>query len=253
LSSIFADILADPAMARALDAQSLAVLWLGAFVGALAAGGAGFAFGIVAAAVWLHRLDPVYTTFLVVSCGTILHSGLIWQVRRNIEPARLAPFIAGGLVGIPIGVWLLTRGNASAIKFALGLFLTAYGLYALAAPRLPHVSHGGKAADGVVGILGGIGGFSGVLPAIWTQLRGWPKDVARGVYQPFILFGHVSTLILVGVVAFNRVGAVLFLLALPALFAGAWAGWHIYGRLDDRRFRQVLAALLIISGAALVF
>lgn len=251
-----AELLADPALAPALEAQSLAVLWLGAFVGALAAGGAGFAFGIVAAAVWLHRLDPVYTTFLVVACGTILHSGLIWQVRRHIEGARLAPFIAGGVIGVPVGVWLLTRGNASAIKLALGLLLTAYGLYALAAPRLPVLRRGGKPADALIGlaggILGGIGGFSGVLPAIWTQLRGWPKDVARGVYQPFILFGHVSTLILVGLVAFNRVGAVLLLLALPALFAGAWTGWHIYGRLDDRRFRQVLAALLIVSGAALV-
>jgi uncharacterized membrane protein YfcA len=249
-------IFTDPALAPYLTGSSLAVLWAGAFVGALAAGGAGFAFGIVAASIWLHAIEPVYTTFLVVSCGTILHSGLIWQVRRHIEPSRLWPFLAGGVIGIPIGVWLLTRGNADLIKSALGLFLIAYGIYALAAPRLPVIHHGGKAADGLVGlgggVLGGIGGFSGVLPAIWTQLRGWPKEAARGVYQPFILFGHISALILVGIVAFNRVGAVLLALAIPPLLAGAWVGWHIYGRLDERRFRQVLAALLVVSGAALV-
>ena len=249
-------IFSDPALAPVFTASSLAILWLGAFIGALAAGGAGFAFGIVAASIWLHRIDPVYATFLVVSCGSILHAGLIWQVRRNIEAGRLWPFIAGGIVGIPIGVWLLTRGNADTIKLSLGLFLVAYGVYAIAAPRLPVIGRGGKPADAAVGlaggILGGIGGFSGVLPAIWTQLRGWPKDVARGVYQPFILFGHVATLLLVGIVAFNKVAAVLLALALPPLLVGAWSGWHIYGRLDEKRFRQVLAVLLIVSGATLV-
>jgi uncharacterized protein len=47
-------------------------------------------------------------------------------------------------------------------------------------------------------------------------------------------------------------GALMTLAALPALYAGAWIGWRIYGRLDDRRFRQVLAALLVASGLTLV-
>lgn len=247
----------DPAITAVLTISNLAILWLGAFVGALAAGGAGFAFGVVASSIWLHQLDPVHATFLVAGCGTILHFGLIWPARRGIERARLWPFIAGGFVGIPLGVFLLTRGNADSIRFALGLFLVIYGIYAIAAPRLPVIRGGGRLADAAIGlaggVLGGIGGYSGVLPAIWTQLRGWPKEIARGVYQPFILFGHVTTLLLIGLVTFDRSGAALMIAALPALLAGAWAGWTIYGRLDEARFRQVLAALIVGSGAALVF
>jgi uncharacterized membrane protein YfcA len=62
----------------------------------------------------------------------------------------------------------------------------------------------------------------------------------------------VATLVLVGFLALNKAGLVLLVATLPALFAGAWLGWIIYGRLDETRFRQVLAALLIGSGAALV-
>ena len=40
--------------------------------------------------------------------------------------------------------------------------------------------------------------------------------------------------------------------SVPALVAGTFAGWAIYGRLDERRFRQVLAALLAASGLTLV-
>ena len=240
----------------ALTLQTLGVVWLGAFLGAVAAGGAGFAFALTASAVWLHALEPVHTTMLVVACGTLLHVTLVWPVRRSVEPARLLPFAIGGLIGIPIGVALLTHVDTRGLKGALGLFLVVYGTYALLAPRLPEIRGGGRAADAAVGfvggILGGLGGYSGVLPTIWTQLRGWRKDVARGVFQPFILMAHVVTLVLVGMAAMDTGGALMTLAALPALYAGAWIGWRIYGRLDDRRFRQVLAALLVASGLTLV-
>ena len=243
-------------MMAALTLQTLGVVWLGAFLGAVAAGGAGFAFALTASAVWLHALEPVHTTMLVVACGTLLHVTLVWPVRRSIEPARLLPFAIGGLIGIPIGVALLTHVDTRGLKGALGLFLVVYGTYALLAPRLPEIRGGGRAADAAVGfvggILGGLGGYSGVLPSIWTQLRGWRKDVARGVYQPFILMAHVVTLVLVGIASMDAGGALMTLAALPALYAGAWIGWRIYGRLDERRFRQVLAALLVASGLTLV-
>ncbi len=95
------------------------------------------------------------------------------------------------MLGIPIGVYLLAYTDAGILKIVLGTFLLAYGTYALLSPRLHTVSFGGRGADAAVGfiggVLGGIGGYSGVLPTIWTQLRGWPKEVARGVYQPYII------------------------------------------------------------------
>jgi hypothetical protein len=244
-------------VAALLTVKTIALVSLGAFMGGLAAGAAGFAFGIVATAVWLHAIDPIHSTILVVSGGTIIQAGTIWPLRRSIEPRRLWPFLAAGLAGIPIGVWLLVRTDAHALKVGLGLFLAAYGVYALATPRLPRIERGGRLADAAVGfaggILGGIGGYSGVLPAIWTQLRGWTKEVARSVYQPFIVMAHVVTLALVGAVAMDRQGLILLLIALPALIAGAAIGWRIYGRLDEHRFRQALAALLVVSGVTLMF
>src|SRR5882672_8679406 len=101
--------------------------------------------------------------------------------------------------------------------------------------RLPLIKGGGRVADAAVGlaagILGGIGGYSGVLPTIWTQLRGWPKEVARGVYQPFILVAQVATLMMVGAVGLDAAGLLLIAAALPPLAAGAWVGWQIFGRL----------------------
>jgi uncharacterized membrane protein YfcA len=236
--------------------QILGFVWLGAFLGAFAVGTAGFAFALAATALWLHVLDPLRATFLVAACGTMLHVGLIWRIRHTIEPGRILPFIVSGLIGVPIGVYVLVRTDPHAIKVALGVFLIAYGLYALATPRLPQIKAGGRAADAAVGfvsgILGGIGGYSGVLPTIWTQLRGWPKDVARGVYQPFILVMQIATVLAAGFVTFDLFDVALIGAALPALLTGAWLGWLAFGRLDERRFRQVLAVMIAVSGAVLV-
>jgi uncharacterized membrane protein YfcA len=234
---------------------TLVVVWLGAFLGAFAAGGAGFAFALAASAIWLHVLDPLHTTAMVVGSGTLLHGVLIWPIRRSIGIARLWPFVAGAVLGIPAGVALLSHTRADIIRAGIGVFLVAYGLYALAAPQLPYFGRGGRAADALVGfaggVLGGLGGYSGVLPTIWTQVRGWPKEAARGVYQPFIVFAQVATLGIIGTITVDRAGILLFATTIPALALGAWLGLRVYGHLDDRRFRQVLSVMLLLSGLTL--
>jgi uncharacterized membrane protein YfcA len=244
-------------LAALVTVKTIALVSLGAFLGGLAAGAAGFAFGMVATGVWLHAIDPVHSAILVVSGGAIIQAGTIWPLRRAIELPRLWPFLIAGLAGIPLGVWLLVRTDAAALKAGLGAFLAAYGAYALLTPRLPRIERGGRLADAAIGflggILGGIGGYSGVLPVIWSQLRGWPKEVARAVYQPFIVMAHVVTLALIGAVAMDAQGLILLLIALPWLIAGGMIGWRIYGRLDERRFRQALAVMLVVSGVILMF
>jgi uncharacterized membrane protein YfcA len=53
-------------------------------------------------------------------------------------------------------------------------------------------------------------------------------------------------------VALDRKGLVLLGLALPAMALGTLVGWNLYGRLDERRFRQALAIMLLLSGVMLI-
>src|SRR4051794_27894969 len=174
-------------MFAGLTLDTLVFLWCGALLGGIAAGGSGFAFGLAASSIWLHRIDPLHSTILIAGCGTLLHLTTIWQQREHVEISRLWPFVAGGVLGIPIGVRQLIYTDAGLLKTGLGVFLLVFGTYALLAPRLPAFTGGGKPVDAVIGfiggILGGLGGYSGVLPTIWTQLRGWRKETARAVYQ----------------------------------------------------------------------
>jgi len=240
-----------------MTATTVGLIVLGGFLGGIATGAAGFAYGVVASAIWLHVISPVHAALLVVTGGLVMQSGFVWGMRRQVELGRLWPFLIGGALGVPLGVVVVVGTNPRGLQVALAAFMILYGLYALAGPRLPYIGWGGRVADAFVGFLGGlcggVAGLSGVAPAIWTQLRGWGKEASRGVYQPFILLSHILTLLLIGFVALDREGAMLFLIAIPAILLGSWTGWTIYGRLNERRFQQMLSAMLIVSGLLLIF
>jgi uncharacterized membrane protein YfcA len=243
-------------MLGSISFDTLAILWLGALLGGIAAGASGFAFALAATSIWLHRIDPVHSAVLATGCGVLLHSSTLWPQRKHLDVARLWPFVIGGIAGIPIGVHLLAHTDAGVLKAVLGAFLLAFGAYVLAAPRFHTVSAGGRPADAAIGFVGGIlaglGGYSGVLPTIWTQLRGWPKEIARAVYQPYVIVIQTITLAGILLATFDLTALFLLLVSLPPVFIGTWIGWKLYGRLNDRRFRQGLALLLMASGAMLV-
>jgi hypothetical protein len=44
----------------------------------------------------------------------------------------------------------------------------------------------------------------------------------------------------------------LYALALPALIAGVWLGFKLYGNLDDLTFRRIILVLLLVSGLSLI-
>jgi uncharacterized protein len=235
----------------------LALFVAATFAAALVAGVAGFAFGLVAAAVWLHVLTPLQTTTLIVAFGLIVQGYSVWKLRRALKPARLLPFLLGGAIGLPLGVELLRWAPAEALRIAVGILLIVFSLYSLARPQFGRIATGGRLADGGVGvlsgILGGATGFGGILPTIWCNVRGWPKDEQRAVFQPTGVAIFLGTALLLGGTGTVTADTVrLFLIGLPALLLGSWLGLKLYGRLDEAGFRRVVLALLLLSGLALI-
>ena len=166
----------------------LIVFLTATFSAAVIAGLAGFAFGLVAAAVWLHILTPLQTAALIIAFGLIVQGFSVWKLRAALDWRKLWPFVTGASVGVPIGVAILGWTNPAYVRAGTGGFLVLYSLYALALPYLKPLAAGGRAADATVGffngILGGITGLAGILVTIWCGLRGWPKDQQRAVFQP---------------------------------------------------------------------
>jgi uncharacterized membrane protein YfcA len=234
-------------------------LGLAAFLGGIVCGFAGFAFSAVAGAILLHVLEPLLAIPLMMLCSIMSQVTSLTVLRRLIAWRETLPLLIGGAAGVPLSLYLLTLVEPHTFRIAFGVFLASYALYMLARPAAAimaraYSSFAHSAVGFAGGFVGGLTAMPGALPVIWCDLRGVPKEQQRGTIQPFILgmqiLAVVTLLCIPGAVHRDLVTHAV--LALPALAAGTFIGVSLFGRLDERKFRQAILLLLLMSGAAMI-
>jgi uncharacterized protein len=237
--------------------DQIVVVLLGALAGGFVNGLTGFGTGITAMGLWLYAISPPVAATLVIICSIFSQVQTLPMIWHAIDWRRVLPFVIPGLLGVPIGTWLLPQIDARTFKLGVGVFLIVYPSYVFARRDQTSSAFGGWGADGVVGlgggVLGGLAGFSGVLPIVWTGIRGWSKAQRRSVLQAYnlsilsvALLSHAFSGLLTQQVALATAAA------LPGTIGGAWAGSLVYRRLGDHGFQRVVMALLFLFGVALI-
>jgi uncharacterized protein len=226
--------------------------------GGLVNGLTGFGTALTALGVWLFAVSPAVASTLVIFSSVASQVQTLPMIWRTILWKRVVAFVVPGILGVPIGTWLLPHIDPRIFKIGVGIFLLAYSAYALARRAEIKVVWGGFLADGVIGffggVLGGLAGISGAPPVIWTDIRGWTKDQRRGVLQMFntaILSFALVLHAVAGMVTGEVVTAAI--VALPGTIAGVSFGAFIYRRLADHSYQRIIMALLMISGAILIW
>ena len=237
--------------------STLVVIALGAATAGFVQGLSGFGFGLTAMSLWAWTLDPMLAAALSVFGSLTGQVIAAITVRRGFNLARLLPFVLGGLVGLPLGLYLLPRLDVLVFKAVLGTLLVTWCPLLLAADRLPRIEHGGRMADGLVGavggVMGGLGGFTGVAPTLWCTLRGYDKDAQRAIIQNFnlaVLTVTFGAYLASGLV--TRSMLPLFAVVVPAMLIPSLLGARLYTRLSDINFRRIVLGLLTASGVALL-
>jgi uncharacterized protein len=243
-------------MTHAVVSLDLILFFFATLIGAVVAGVAGFAFGLIASAIWLHIISPAQSAPLIAAFAILIQGATLWKLRHAIQSSRLLPFVVGGALGIPIGATALSWASPTQMSVFIGVALIMFSIFGLARPNLPPVK-GGSLADGVVGLLSGIfggsTGLAGIPVIVWASLRRWSKDEQRAIFQPVVVAVFVMTLIWLGGTGVVTVETVrLFWIGLPAVLIGTWLGLKLYGKLDESGFRLVVLVLLLLSGLTLL-
>ena len=165
------------------DFTILPLFLVATFAGAFVAGLSGFAFGLVAASLWLYIIAPLQSAILIVAFGLIVQGYSVWRLRHALDWHKLWPFVVGAAFGVPAGVALVAWLDPRSARISVGVLLVHYSLYAFFRPSLQSVAAEGPVVDAAVGylngVLGGLTGLAGILVTIWCGLRGWSKDVQR--------------------------------------------------------------------------
>jgi uncharacterized membrane protein YfcA len=230
----------------------------GAAAAGFAQGMTGFAFASVALSIWAWALPPQTAAPLAVFGALLGQVSSLASFRGGFEWPKIFPFVAGGAIGAPIGVFLLHNANTESFRLGVGVLLICYALFGLLFRDLGQVTRGGRGLDalfgGIGGVLGGLGGMAGFAPAMWTQLRGWKRDLRRATMQAYNIAMHCLTIAI-----YARTGTLShadlsqFLIVAPAMLIPSWLGARVYTRFSEQAFTRVVLIALGGSGIALAF
>ncbi len=232
------------------------VLMLTILLSAAISNVAGFAFSAIAGAAVFHVIDnPVEAVKILIISSIAIQSYSVLVLWRDIDWRSSMPFLAGGVLTIPVGIYLLLHASVVIYCQGMGLFLVLYAGFMIFR-RNPRTICSNALIDAGVGALGGItggaAGFPGALVTIWCGMRGWDKTRQRAVYQPYILAMQLFTLFGLEFAGHTKTFDLSLVSYMPAALVGAYCGLTIFKRLSDHHFNIVIYALLTISGVALI-
>jgi hypothetical protein len=234
----------------------LLILLSGAFLGAFVQGATGFGSGLLINAFWLHIMEPTHAIPLNVVTSLFISGVPIYKLRKKLDFSKLKQFAIFGVVGIPIGMYLLVISDPSKLKFSIGILLVIYALLMLKISSFS-INVNNKSINNLVGfisgIIGGLTALLGIIPVAWFSVQRLPKNTKRGTYEPFIFITSIAAIISFAFAGLYKIEMIFDLLKIiPALLVGSWLGIKIYNKINDNLFRKVVLGLILLSGLFLV-
>jgi uncharacterized membrane protein YfcA len=195
---------------------------------------------------------PLAVLVSVVVAGVIVVRD--WQ---RIECRSAGGLVLASMVGIPLGVALLTKGNDHVVKMILGAMILAFSVYSLGARRSLHLQtdHWGwlVGCGFLSGILGGAYGMNGPPLAVYGALRRWSPQHFRATLQGYFLPAS-----LVGLIGYAYVGLLnatvtrYFLWSLPGVVIAILVGRSLNHRMKGEGFLRWVYTGLVLIGIALL-
>ncbi len=239
---------------------------------AVFSGLSGFGFSAVGA-LSLIVLPPPLGVALLMVLSVAAQAFSYGSLATELRPHRGAwhrrdgvmPYLVGGVIGLPVGLALLTSLGARPLMAGLGLLLVVYAGWSLRRPAGAVLQAQVRARVSSVrsallvgaagGVVGGFAAFPGSALVVWNGIVGRTKEQSRALTQPYILFMQVLALLLLVAVRpqlFDATFWALLAVALPGTLLGNGLGVAIYRRTGDLGYRRITLIALGLSGAGLL-
>jgi uncharacterized membrane protein YfcA len=231
-------------------------IWITVFQSSMISSVVGFAFAAIAGSILFQIDEHLHAVQIMLGASIALQTYSVIHLRKSIDFRAMLPFLSGGILVLPVGIYILAYVSPPLLLMATGVFLCIFGFYSLGGivPPFKPVS---ISSDFIAGALGGILGPVTASPAFFVTIRcgskGLDKTRQRGIYQPYILIMQIATLAALLLVGGSALPKSLDLLQyVPPALAGAYVGVKLFERLNDRQFFAVVAGFLIFSGCGLI-
>lgn len=233
-----------------IDELVLYALVAGSFVSSLITaafgiGGGGLLLAIMAALVPPAALIPVHG---IVQLGS--NAGRTAMFLRHVLWSAVPAFAAGSLIGAVAGGMVVVELPASVIQIGIGLFV----IWTVFAKPPRWLSQAPLIGGIVSSFLTMFFGATGLFVASYTKSLNLARHAHVATHATLMTLQHGLKVIVFGLLgfAFGEWAGVILLMILSGL-AGTWAGRHVLNRIDDKRFKLALNALLVLISLRLIW
>lgn len=213
----------------------------------------GFGIGLTAGPVLLLALDPQSSVVLINTAGLLPTSLVVYQTWGRLKLREVAPIAAAGVLGAPVGAYILGAVDPVAMRIAITFLVLALAVVVTtgAGASVPRPGWLGPPLALVVSALITSSGVGGPLMALFLLDQDRHRDELRGTLAAFFLFvmavGSVGYAV-TGLLTAERL--LLVLVAIVPVLAGFRVSALLLRRMSRETFRK--AALGLIVAASLV-
>ena len=215
----------------------------------------GFGGGLVAIPLLCLIMDVRMAVPLCIVSGLVITTVMAYELRRLFEWRKILPLLVGSLPGVLAGTVLLKEMDPVLINRFLGFMLISISTFNLVftpRPLNPSIPWG-YLAGFFSGGLNAMTGAGGPPAIIYTTLHDWKKDEIKATLTGFFaLSGYLTAAVhaFSGVITLSTL--TYFLLTLPSVLLGTFAGSRISGRINRRTYLRTVYLLLMGLGIVML-
>ena len=210
----------------------------------------GFGMGLTVSPILLLAIDPQTVVIMINTVPLVVYVLVITQTRGSLPVREMAPISVAGLMGVPIGVLVLSSAPATTLRVGIVVLILALTAAMAVDVKLSTLRSRslGLPVGFVVGALVTSSGIGGPLLAMTLLSRGWPAQMLRASLSFYFLLIMAS-----GVVGYAAAGLftaerlVLILVVMVPALVGFMLASLILRRMNERRFRQSVMAVIAVT------
>ncbi len=225
------------------------------FAGSVVQGCAGFAFSLVAAPFLLFFLPQQVVIPMLVLVSLGLNVMVLKDCWGSLDFRKVLPILAGGVLTLPVGIWILTALDPRSFRLFVGGFIVLVSLVMMSGWRkpLPYRLWALLPIGLVSGVLNGSLSMSGPPVVLFLSNQGVDKDEFRANLAAYFLSLNLFT---IGLYLYRGVltGQVMMVTGayVPVLLLGTWIGIKGAKLLPERVFRKMTLLLIAATGSVMV-
>ena len=220
------------------------------FITGIVRGFAGFGSGMIIGPSTASFFGPQMALIMITIMDAIPTLTLVWGARRDVNWKEVIPVIIGYAVLVPLGIWLLVTGDATALRWFISISILIavtilWSGWKYKGPRSAPVSFS----------FGGLGGFMGAAAALPgpAVLVYWLASAAKAVTVRANMIYYLfltDLIVIVGYIfaeLYTMEGIMRGLLCVPGYFIGIQIGARFFSGASDATYRRVAFIMILLA------